>query len=108
MGQSQQYRDNVVSKIKQHNNLNSKIVDSKHEKVDMMVREMWRAIHSMRATFAHGGRQKQMMAEGEPGSIYEYSECQKIEDKINETNMERIRLPLISNKCIVKSGGEIN
>lgn len=35
-------------------------------------------------------------------SIYEFSECQKIEEKMHETNMERIRLPLISIECILK------
>ena len=38
-------------------------------------------------------------------NIYEFTECQKIEDKLQETNMEKIRLPLISNDCVLKYEG---
>ena len=91
MAENEQYKDDVVKKIKNQTSQSTKILESKHDKLNIMVREMWRTTMAIKM-------------KKDVSSIYEYSKCQKIEDKINETNMERIRLPLISTKCIAQSG----
>ena len=76
--------------------VNFKIIESKHEKLDVMIREMWRSIQINRRRPSLDGLQ----------SIYEFSECQKIEDKLQEKNMDKIRLPLISIDSIAKLEGK--
>ncbi len=95
MSMNSQYGENVRSQIKSKK-VSIKIMESKYEKLEQMFRDMWRAIYA--------GKKKQsgegLAASG--GSIYEFSECQKIEEKVQEVNMEKIRLPIISIDCIAK------
>ena len=70
MSLNSQYGENVKKHIQ---NKKLDIKNNQHEKLDTMIREMWRSIQVSR---------RRPSMDGQLQNIYEFGECQKIEEKL--------------------------